>query len=756
MRKSSTCFQCFLCFPRFLWWFRPESQKPEQIRTDLAHENPRLGSEVVLSLLLLINELSFGQRCKSVLKLKGMDEWNAAPQAGGNKKINDFVVRFANVNGTGSASANALFTKAIFRLGVPVTPKNIFPSNIQGLPTWYEVRVSEKGYLGRREGVDLMVAVNPQSMKKDYADVHPGGYFLYDSTKPLPPEYERTDITHLGIPMTALCNEQYSDARQRQLFKNIVYIGALSALFDIEFTVLEQLIGEQFKGKEKLIEPNIKALTMGVEYVRENFECPFDLRVERRDLLGDKILYSGNSACALGAIYAGATVAAWYPITPSTSVVDAFAKYAAKYRVDAETGKNNYAIVQAEDELAAIGMVMGACWNGARAFTATSGPGVSLMNEFLGLGYFAEVPTVLIDVQRTGPSTGMPTRTQQSDILLAAYASHGDTKHPLLFPASPRECFEMTALAFDLTEQLQTPVIVMTDLDLGMNDHVTQPLTWDDSRAYNRGKVLTAEQLDFLGKSIARMQTVMDEHDVVTNGNGHVDPGMASELEAQPHGDHSMTQPLEQFKGKFGRYLDIDDDGIPYRTIPGTHETRGAFVTRGSSRDEYAVYTEDGDAYRRNVDRLNRKWNTAKELVPAPVFSDAKTRNRDSESNEVIPSASAETAIQNPESEIQNAVVFFGTSTYAAEEAIEMLADEGIHLDAMRVRAFPFGRAFREFVDSHDRIFVIEQNRDAQFKSLMMIELAIDPAKLVSVLNYDGMPITADNIFRQIHTELQR
>ena len=414
-------------------------------------------------------------------------------------KINDFVVRFANVNGTGSASANAFFTKAIFRMGVPVTPKNIFPSNIQGLPTWYEVRVSEKGHLGRREGVDLMVAVNPQSMERDYADVTPGGYFLYDNSKPLPPTYLRDDITHIGIPLMKLCNAEFTDARQRQLFKNIVYIGAIAKLFEIEFAVLEDLVGEQFKGKEKLIEPNIKALKLGVDYVREHFENSFSLRIERRDLLGEKILFSGNSACGLGAIYAGATVAAWYPITPSTSVVDAFSKYAAKYRVDPVTGRNNYAVVQAEDELAAIGMVMGASWNGARAFTATSGPGVSLMNEFLGLGYFAEVPTVLIDVQRTGPSTGMPTRTQQSDILLAAYASHGDTKHPLLFPASPKECFEMTADAFDLTEQLQTPVIVMTDLDLGMNDHVTDPIEWDDTRVYNRGKVLTADQLEQLG-----------------------------------------------------------------------------------------------------------------------------------------------------------------------------------------------------------------------------------------------------------------
>ena len=680
-------------------------------------------------------------------------------------KINDFVVRFANVNGTGSASANALFTKAIFRLGVPVTPKNIFPSNIQGLPTWYEVRVSEKGYLGRREGVDLMVAVNPQSMKKDYADTREGGYFVYDSTKPLAPDYTRTDITHLGVPMTALCNEHFTDARQRQLFKNIVYIGALSALFDIEFSALEGLIGQQFKGKEKLIEPNIKALQLGVNYARENFECPLDLRVERRDLLGDKILYSGNSACALGAIYAGATVAAWYPITPSTSVVDAFAKYCTKYRVDAETGRNNYAIVQAEDELAAIGMVMGAMWNGARAFTATSGPGVSLMNEFLGLGYFAEVPAVLIDVQRTGPSTGMPTRTQQSDILLAAYASHGDTRHPLLFPSTPKECFEMTALAFDLTEQLQTPVIVMTDLDLGMNDHVTEPLTWDESRHWKRGKVLTQEQLDNIYGAAGMQASDMHESEPLTNGNGSLPPtDMELETEDAPEAE-SAGSFLEQFRGKFGRYLDIDDDGVPYRTLPGTHSTRGAFVTRGSSRDEYAVYTEDADTYRRNVDRLARKWDTAKELVPGPVFyGDAATvknperGTRSTESATVSidekTDSSENSALRIPRSALAG-VVFFGTSTYAAEEAIEMLADEGIQLDRMRVRAFPFGKAFREFVDVHERIFVIEQNRDAQFRSLMMIELSIDPAKLVSVLNYDGMPITADNIYRQIRQSLK-
>jgi 2-oxoglutarate ferredoxin oxidoreductase subunit alpha len=595
-------------------------------------------------------------------------------------KTNDFVIRFANVNGTGSASANALFTKAVFRMGIPVTPKNIFPSNIQGLPTWYEVRVSEKGYLGRREGVDLMVCVNPQSMKKDVADTKSGGYFLYDSTKPLYSEYIREDVNYIGIPLMQISNDNFTDARQRQLFKNIIYVGALAALLDIEFEALEEALAMQFKGKEKLIEPNVKALKLGVDYVHRNFEYPLEIRVERRDLVGDSILISGNTACALGAIYGGATIAAWYPITPSTSVVDAFSKYCEKLRVCKETGKRNFAIVQAEDELAAIGIVQGAMWNGARAFTATSGPGVSLMNEFLGLGYFAEIPTVLIDVQRTGPSTGMPTRTQQSDILLAAYASHGDTKHILLFPANPKECFEMTAEAFDLSEQLQTPVILMTDLDLGMNDHLTAPLQWDDNRKYNRGKVLSHDQLE------------------------------------------TMTE-------RYGRYLDTDGDGIPYRTIPATHATKGAFVTRGSSHDEYAVYTELSDAYQRNMDRLAKKFETAKNIVPKPHFYQSENTSN-------------------------IGVIFFGTSTYAAEEAIELLKNEGIMLDAMRPRSFPFCREFEEFVESHEKVFVIEQNRDAQFKSLMLIELGTHAEKLVSVLNYDGTPVTADFIFNQIKKNL--
>ena len=596
-----------------------------------------------------------------------------------NSKVNNFVIRFANVNGTGSASANYLFAKAIFRMGIPVTPKNIFPSNIQGLPTWYDVRVSEKGYLGRREGVDIMVCVNPQSMSDDVRSVRSGGYFIYDSTKALHPELIRNDVTYIGMPLMEMCLREFTDPRQRQLFKNIIYVGALAALLDIEFEVLEQLLAEQFEGKEKLISLNIKALKLGVQYIHDNFSFPLEIRLERRDLVGDKILVDGNSACGLGAVYGGATVVAWYPITPSTSVVEGFETYAKKLRIDPETGKNNFAIVQAEDELAAIGMVIGANWNGARSFTATSGPGLSLMNEFLGLAYFAEIPTVLIDVQRTGPSTGMPTRTQQSDILLAAYASHGDTKQVLIFPSTPKECFEMTAESFDLAELLQTPIIMMTDLDLGMNDHMSEPFIWDDNKKYNRGKVLDAQQIEELPR--------------------------------------------------FGRYLDVDDDGITYRTIPGAHPTKGSFFTRGTSRDEYAAYTEDGSVYARNMDRLLKKWDTAKDIVPAPV-------------------------LYQQENKSPYGLIFFGTSTYSAEEAMDDMEVAGTIFDAMRLRSFPFNKTVEDFIHSHEMVFIIEQNRDAQMRSLLINELNVNPQKMISVLNFDGMPITAQFILTRINKTL--
>lgn len=590
-------------------------------------------------------------------------------------KINDFVVRFANVNGTGSASANSLFAKAIFRMGVPVSAKNIFPSNIQGLPTWYEVRVTEKGYLGRRDGIDLMVSVNPQSFKKDIASVVPGGYFLYDSTKKLHDNFLREDIHFIGVPLMEICDREFSDPRQKQLFKNIMYVGALTALLNIDTDIIEGLFADQFKGKEKLITPNVKAMKLGANYIREHYEYPLYFKVEKRDLVGDSIIIDGNSAAALGAIYGGASVVSWYPITPSTSLVSAFEDYAKTLRVDPVTGKNNFAVVQAEDELSAIGMAIGANWNGARSFTATSGPGVSLMNEFLGLAYYSEVPVVLVDVQRAGPSTGMPTRTQQSDLLLAAYASHGDTKHVLLFPATPKESFDMMADAFDYAEFLQTPVIVMMDLDLGMNDHMTPPLTWDHNRKYNRGKVLSAEELD------------------------------------------KITS--------WGRYRDTDGDGIPYRTLPATHPTKGSYFTRGSSHDENAAYSEDSPTYVRIMDRLVRKLQTAANVIPGPVYYQDSNK--------------ADTGI-----------IFFGTSAYSCEESLDILRDEGFKIDAMRLRAFPFSDEVKKFITDHERVFVVEQNRDAQMRTLLINELEINPAKLTKILNYDGTPITAEMVLRQI------
>ena len=596
--------------------------------------------------------------------------------------VNDLVIKFANVNGSGSASANNMFAKAVFRMGLSVSPKNIFPSNIQGLPTWYEVRVSDKGYIGRRGGIDIMVCVNPQSMAKDIQEVSPGGFFIYDNTKPMDLRLLRNDITFIGLPLMRICLDEYNDDRQRQLFKNVIYVGALAALINIEFDVLTGLIADQFEGKEKLIAPNIHAMELGFQYAQKHYQCPLSISLQRRDNLGDKILMDGNTACGLGAVYGGATMAGWYPITPSTSVVEGYEKYCKRLRIDPGTGKNNYAIIQAEDELAAIGMVIGASWNGARAFTATSGPGISLMSEFLGLAYFAEIPTVLIDVQRAGPSTGMPTRTQQSYITACAYASHGDTKHVLVFPSTPKECFDMTAEAFDLAEQLQTPIIMLTDLDLGMNDTMSDPLDWDDSRQYKRGKVFTAEDLE------------------------------------------SMSE-------RFGRYVDVDGDGIPYRTYPGTHPTKGSFFTRGTSRDEYAVYTEDGSEYEKNMQRLLKKWETAKKYVPAP---------------EII--------IAEKGSSI--GVLHFGTSTDATMEAIDYLTRDGLAVDSCRIRAFPFNQEIEDFIDSHRTVFVVEQNRDAQMRSLLVNDCEINPKHLIPVLNYDGMPITASFIQGKIVDYMDR
>lgn len=589
--------------------------------------------------------------------------------------VNDFVVKFANVNGSGSASANELFAKAILRMGVPVSPRNIFPSNIQGLPTWYEVRVSEAGHLGRRGGIDLMVAMNPQTWAEDVAEIEPGGYLFYDSTRPVARDGLRGDIEVIGMPLTEIANAVYSDPRQRQLFKNIIYVGALSVLLDIDAAVIETLFAEQYKGKEKLLDSNRQALHLGRDFAREHLRGPLPIRVQRADRVGRRIFVDGNSAAALGCVYGGATVAAWYPITPSSSVAEAFQAYCEKFRVDTASGERRYAIVQAEDEIASIGMVVGAGWNGARAFTATSGPGVSLMTEFIGLAYFAEIPVTIIDVQRGGPSTGMPTRTQQADILACAYASHGDTKHVLLLPQDPHECFEHAAAALDLADRLQTPVFVMTDLDIGMNQRLCEPFAWDDACEYDRGKVMTAEELE-AGRD-------------------------------------------------FGRYKDVDGDGIPWRTLPGTHASKGAYFTRGTTRDAYARYSERGPDYLYNVERLLRKFATAAALVPAPVERQAAQPAR-------------------------LGVLYFGSTSPAMDEALQVLAARGVHLDAMRLRAFPFAATVARFIAAHERVFVVEQNRDAQMRSLLVNELEVDPARLVRVLHYDGTPITARFIVRSI------
>jgi len=595
------------------------------------------------------------------------------------QSCNDFVIKFANVNGSGSASANDLFARAVIRMGVPVAPRNIFPSNIQGMPTWYEMRVSADGWLGRRGGCDLMVAMNPQTWDKDVAEVDPGGYLVYDSTKELPRSKFRDDLTVLGIPLTEMCNRQYTDARQRQLFKNIMYVGALTALLDIDFAEVEKLIDEQYRGKDKLISANVQALRLGWDYAKTHLPCPIGLRVERADMIGERIFIDGNSAAGLGAVYGGATVAAWYPITPSTSVVEAFTSYCRKFRTDPDNGASRYAIVQAEDELASIGMVIGAGWNGARAFTATSGPGISLMQEFFGLAYFAEIPAVIFDVQRGGPSTGMPTRTQQSDLLSCAYASHGDTKHVLIFPEDPYECFELGAQAFDLAERLQTPVFVLLDLDIGMNDRLCQPFAWDDNHRYDRGKLMTEEALE-AGRD-------------------------------------------------FGRYLDVDGDGIPYRTIPGTHPTRGAYFTRGTTRNAYAKYSETGADYVYNMERLRRKFDTARSLVPAPVLAAAKEP----------------TTI---------GVIHYGSTSAAMNEASALLEAQGIHADCLRVRGFPFSDAVLDFVAAHEQVFVVEQNESAQLRTLLINEGEINPKKLIRVLHYDGTPITARFISGKIAAAL--
>ena len=593
-------------------------------------------------------------------------------------KVNDFVVKFANVNGSGSASANLMFAKSIFRMGIPVTPKNIFPSNIQGLPTWFEVRISKDGYAARREGIDCFITLNPQTYQTDMKEILPGGYLIYDNT--MPRNFSRKDITYIGIPMASICADHYEDPRQRQLFKNIVCLGALAVLLKIDLKIIENLIKEDFEKKPKLIPPNIKALQLGRDYALENLDRDLKISLKKIRTTKKKILIQGNEAAGLGCVYGGATVAGWYPITPSTSLVEAFQKYVNIFRVN-DSGEVNAGIVQAEDEMASVGMAIGANWNGARAFTATSGPGISLMGEFLGLAYFAEIPLVLFNIQRGGPSTGMPTRTQQSDILACAYASHGDTKHVLLFPSDPKECFEMAAQSFDLAEILQTPIIVMSDLDIGMNDWVTDPLQWDDNTKFQRGKVLKKKDLD----------------DLVN----------------------------------WGRYLDVDGDGIPYRTLPGTHETKGSYFTRGTSHDAFAGYTEDGRINADNMMRITKKFKKSLKFLPKSIRKKAKK-------------------------DTNIGLIYFGSTSVAVDEANDILEDQDYAVDLLRIRSFPFGRGISTFIDDHDHVIVMEQNRDAQMRSLLINELDKNGSKIHSILNFDGSPVTADFIVKSFLSLLKK
>jgi len=592
--------------------------------------------------------------------------------------INDVVIKIGTVNGTGSASANGLLRKAIFRMGIPVVGKNYFPSNIQGLPTWYEIRVSKDGYQCRSDRVDVMVAMNAQTYAQDMTSVTPGGWLVYDSTWPRN-TLDRDDINVIGIPLSRMCNEHFDGVRTRILMKNIAYVGAIAALLDIDLEVIKGLLEETFAAKEHLIASNMDAIHLGYDYAVENFSCPLPPKVEKMDATGKHVVIDGNTASGLGCVYAGATVGAWYPITPSTSLMDAFRGFCAEYRIDPESGKRTYAIIQAEDELAAIGMVMGASWMGARAFTPTSGPGISLMSEFIGFGYYAEIPAVIFNVQRTGPSTGMPTRTQQADILSCAYASHGDTKHVLLFPADPHECFTMSPLAFDLADRLQTPVMVLSDLDIGMNDWMVPEFEWDPGYVHDRGKILSAEDLEKM--------------DV------------------------------------FYRYLDVDGDAIPYRTLPGTHP-KGSYFTRGSGHTKLGAYTENAADYQDVVDRLTEKWETARTLVPEPEIVYSKTNKA--------------------------AIVTVGSGNGACREALDRLDKQNVGLNYCRVKAFPFSKSVKEFIDKHDVVYVVEQNRDAQLRALLILDLEARPDKLVSLLHYNGMPITAGFVVNRVLEEMSK
>ena len=592
--------------------------------------------------------------------------------------INDFSFKMATVNGTGSASANGLLMQAIFRMGIPVTGKNIFPSNIQGLPTWYEVRVSGAGYTARPPAIDVMVAINPATYKKDVANVRSGGYLIYDSSWPLDAELMREDITILGVPFGEMCVANFDRDRDRTLLRNIVYVGTLAALLEIDMDVIRTMLDEKFGKKKKVLEMNYKAIRLGYDYAKAHFQCPLAFHLKRMDKTSDYVLMDGNTACGLGAVFAGATVGAWYPITPATSLMEAFKEYCEKYRVDEATGLNKYCIIQAEDELSAAGIVIGANWAGARSFTSTAGPGISLMQEFIGLAYYTEIPSVFFDVQRVGPATGMPTRTQQADLFSLAYASHGDTKHIVIIPANPEEAFYLSVESFDIAERFQTPVFVATDLDIGMNDWMVKRLKWDDSYKPDRGKVLNAEE-------------------------------------------------LEKVKS-FSRYLDVDGDGIAARTLPGVH-AKGAYFVRGSGHNKHGQYTEDSIEYQEVLDRVARKIQGAAEHLPAPEF--------------------------HLQDGAEVGLVSIGGCHGAMLEAMDVLREQGVVADYMRIRAFPFSQSVHDFITKHPITFVIEQNRDAQLRSMLAIESGIPRDRMTAVLDYNGLPLTAGAVVAAVTKHME-
>ncbi len=601
-----------------------------------------------------------------------LPQQDVAPSAG-QPAINDFSIQVATVNGSGSQTANMVLLRALFQMGIPVSAKNLFPSNIAGLPTWYTIRANRRGFIGRKKEIDVLVAMNPETAQEDVGKLAPGAAAVYDA--PLGLNRLRSDLHFYPVPFDQLVTPVCPDAKLRKLVRNMIYDGILAQLLGIETEEIRKALFKQFQKKVKAAELNWKAVEAGVAFAEQNLAKTDPFRVERMDANGNKVIIEGNAAAALGCIFGGFTVATWYPITPSSSLCEALIEYARRYRIDPETGKATFAIVQAEDELASIGMALGAGWAGCRSMTATAGPGISLMSEFVGLGYYAEVPAVIFDVQRVGPSTGLPTRTSQGDILSAAFLSHGDTKHPLLFPCSPEECFEMAMQAFDLAEELQTPILVMMDLDLGMNYWMSEPFRYP-TKPCKRGKVLTASDLERLGS--------------------------------------------------WGRYKDVDGDGICYRTLPGAEHPNAAYFTRGSGHNEKAAYTERPDDYMRNMDRLARKFETGRSMMPRPVI-------------EEMPRA-------------RIGLIGVGTTHWALVESQDQLLNEfDMPASYLRVRAFPFNHELGDFVARHERVYVVEQNRDAQVLDLMRLELSpyLHP-KLHSVRYYGGLPIDARTITDQV------